>query len=251
MGLWLPRGGVSRKRTHKSFCSPIFTPVLLGAQISGGFLPGSSTIRAVGIDRSSTDGIRETSNQDSPWMPHLAEVAHKSPVGFLLEALFNKVVTHIPVLRLRLAWLKMLGATIEPGAVVFCGTQVINASSLHIGERSSIGSRTYLDARGGIHIGHDVNVGSDTHLITADHDLTSPGFEERYSPIRLEDYASLGTRSLILRGVTVGRGSGVAAGAVVNRDVRPSVIVGGVPAKEIGTRPTDLSYRVMPPPRLA
>lgn len=188
---------------------------------------------------------------DREWTPHSFELGAKSRVDFLLEALFNKVVTHIPVLRLRMAWLRAVGATVAPDAVLFCGVQVIHARGLHIGPRTSVGSRTLLDARAGIYLGRDVNVGSDSHLITADHDLRSPGFEERYAPIRLEDYVSLGTRTLILKGVTVERGGSAAAGAVVNRNVRALAIVGGVPAKEIGSRPPDLDYQVNPPPRLA
>jgi acetyltransferase-like isoleucine patch superfamily enzyme len=40
----------------------------------------------------------------------------------------------------------------------------------------------------------------------------------------------------VLDGVTIGRGSIVAAGAVVTRDVEPYAIVAGVPAKLIRSR---------------
>ena len=40
----------------------------------------------------------------------------------------------------------------------------------------------------------------------------------------------------ILKGVHIGRGAVVAAGAVVTKDVAPFTIVGGVPAKKIGNR---------------
>ena len=53
----------------------------------------------------------------------------------------------------------------------------------------------------------------------------------------IEDNVWVGTRATILPGVTLGRGCVVAAGAVVTRDVPPLVIVGGVPARPIGTRP--------------
>lgn len=184
-------------------------------------------------------------------MPADVALAGWSPMVFVLETVFNRLVTHVPVRRLRRWWLGLAGAVVDPSATVFCGVQVINARGLRIGARASVGSRTYLDARGGIEMEHDVNIGSDSHILTADHDLQSPGFEERYSPVRLADHATLGTRTLVLRGVTVGPGGAAAAGAVVNRDVAPGTIVGGVPARPIGTRPADLDYRVSPPPRLA
>lgn len=46
----------------------------------------------------------------------------------------------------------------------------------------------------------------------------------------------IGSRVTILGGVTIGTGAIIAAGAVVNKDVPPYTIVGGVPAKIIRTR---------------
>ncbi|QQR64412.1 transferase [Candidatus Roizmanbacteria bacterium] len=55
-------------------------------------------------------------------------------------------------------------------------------------------------------------------------------------PIVIEDDVWIGTKSVILPGVTIGRGSIVAAGAVVTKNVAPYSIVGWVPAKVIGWR---------------
>jgi len=50
-------------------------------------------------------------------------------------------------------------------------------------------------------------------------------------PIEIEDDVWIGANVTILAGVTVGKGSMVAAGAVVHRDVERGVVVGGVPAR--------------------
>lgn len=52
----------------------------------------------------------------------------------------------------------------------------------------------------------------------------------------IEDDVWIGARTTILKGVCIGRGAVVAAGAVVTKDVDPYSIVGGVPARLIGRR---------------
>ncbi|MBI5557979.1 MAG: acyltransferase [Deltaproteobacteria bacterium] len=56
------------------------------------------------------------------------------------------------------------------------------------------------------------------------------------SPVTIEDDVWIGHGAVILRGVTLGKGSIIAASAVVTKDVSPYSIVGGIPAKIIGSR---------------
>ncbi|SFK33346.1 transferase hexapeptide (six repeat-containing protein) [Methylorubrum salsuginis] len=51
----------------------------------------------------------------------------------------------------------------------------------------------------------------------------------------IEDNVWIGAGCIILPGVTIGRNSIVAAGAVVAKDVAEGVLVGGVPARTIKT----------------
>lgn len=52
----------------------------------------------------------------------------------------------------------------------------------------------------------------------------------------IEDDCWIGANVTILKGVTIGRGSVVAAGAVVTKSCEPYSIVGGVPAHLIKMR---------------
>ena len=51
----------------------------------------------------------------------------------------------------------------------------------------------------------------------------------------IRDNSFIGHGAILMPGVTIGPNSVVAAGSVVTKDVPPGVIVGGVPAKKIGT----------------
>ena len=52
-------------------------------------------------------------------------------------------------------------------------------------------------------------------------------------PITIEDDVWIGANSTICAGVTIGQGSVIAAGSVVNKDIPKGVIAGGVPCKVI------------------
>ncbi|MBE6056056.1 hypothetical protein FDB88_16830 [Clostridium sporogenes] len=60
-------------------------------------------------------------------------------------------------------------------------------------------------------------------------------YKRKQAPVILQEGCWLGENSTILCGVTIGKCSIVAAGAVVTKDVPDYTIVGGVPAKIIKT----------------
>jgi acetyltransferase-like isoleucine patch superfamily enzyme len=159
------------------------------------------------------------------------------------QILFNRYGTNLPSRHLRKWWLRGLGATLEPGCVIFAGTTVLGVERLHIGSHAQVGWRCVLDARGGLTIGHDAVIASDTQLIAGRHDIDDDEFTAYFDPITIGDHAWLATRSLVIGGVTIGRGAVVAAGAVVTRDVEESTVVAGVPARMIRKRTGGLDYR--------
>jgi acetyltransferase-like isoleucine patch superfamily enzyme len=102
-------------------------------------------------------------------------------------------------------------------------------------------------------IGHDCIIGTASHSLT--YLSTSPVFTENVNALNIQLIATpcfrsvsevvigndvwIGTRVTILGGVSIGDGAIVAAGAVVNRNVEPYSIVGGVPAKHLKYRFND------------
>lgn len=155
-------------------------------------------------------------------------------------ALFNVVVTHVPLQSLRLAVLRLWGARIGAHVKVLRGTTVFGIENLTIGDHATLGFRCVLDARGGLAIGHHTVVASDTHFVTGRHDLTT--FAGVFEPITVADHVWIATRATVLGGTSIGRGAVVAACALVRADVAAMEIVAGVPAARIGLRDSELDY---------
>jgi maltose O-acetyltransferase len=106
--------------------------------------------------------------------------------------------------------------------------------TLSIGDDSFVNNGTILSATTEIRIGDRVNIAPHCVLIDNDfHGTADRNAPPKTAPIVLEDDVWLGTRVTVLKGVTIGRGSVIASGSVVTKDIPPGVLAGGVPAKVI------------------
>lgn len=157
--------------------------------------------------------------------------------------LTNRVVAHIPFHFIRLSFYRYcLGLEIGSQSYIFMEAWFDAKKNFKLGKNSVINQKCRLDNRGTIAIGDSVSISAEVCILTADHYPQSPDFSGGVSPVTIEDYVFIGTRAMILPGVTLGKGSVVGAGAAVTKDVAPFTIVAGVPAKPIGSRRTDLDY---------
>jgi len=157
----------------------------------------------------------------------------------------NRLVAHFPSHWVR-QWFYRAAMQFEIGerSFIFMGAEFDTRRLFKLGDHSTINQDCRLDNRGGLEIGNNVSISAYVCILTADHDPRSPSFAGRTKPVRIADYVFVGTRAMILPGVTVGRGAVIAAGAVVTKDVGERMIVAGCPAKEIGSRTADLNYEI-------
>lgn len=112
---------------------------------------------------------------------------------------------------------------------------------LKVGNNSNIGPYAYIGCSGYIEIGNNVMMGprvgiyAENHVFSrTDIPMKEQGVERRF--VKIEDDVWIASNSVILAGVTIGRGSVVAAGSVVTRDVPPYSVVAGSPAVIIRNR---------------
>lgn len=136
------------------------------------------------------------------------------------------------------------GASLEVGAFdIYAGSRInINEGAILKMGSGYMNYDCVIDVFSSVSIGHGVVISERVVIRDSDnHTICEAGSEvENLSksiaaPIAIEDHVWIGMNALILKGVTIGEGSIIAAGSVVNKDVPPHCLVGGVPAKVIKT----------------
>jgi acetyltransferase-like isoleucine patch superfamily enzyme len=111
-------------------------------------------------------------------------------------------------------------------------------SEIVIGTRSMVMNGASIIARESVRIGDDCAIGSGVLIVDSDfHGLASEERADRGSStaVVIEDNVYVCPRSIILKGVRIGRDSFVGAGSVVARDVPPGSVVAGNPAQVRGS----------------
>ena len=119
---------------------------------------------------------------------------------------------------------------------------VIQGSAIiSFGEGTYCGEFCIFGVNDGIRIGKNVMIAQAVTIRDTDHrsvaidiPMTKQGIVT--SPVDIGDDVWIGHGAVILKGVRVGRGAIIAAGAVVNKDVPEYAIVGGIPARVLKMR---------------
>ena len=114
----------------------------------------------------------------------------------------------------------------RPGASITIGDDFgMTGGSLVCDQRISIGDRVWVGANA-------IITDTDFHPLDPEKRRTHP-LAANTAPVTIEDDVFVGMNALILKGVTIGGGSVVAAGCVVVRDVPPRSVVAGNPARVV------------------
>jgi acetyltransferase-like isoleucine patch superfamily enzyme len=114
--------------------------------------------------------------------------------------------------------------------------------NIEIEDDAQIGPNCMLDGAGSIIIGKGTILAPEVLVYSRSHNfnnnLQALPFDNvmEVSPVTIGKYVWIGTRAIILPGVTIGDGAIVAAGALVSKDVPSCAVVGGNPAKVIKSR---------------
>jgi acetyltransferase-like isoleucine patch superfamily enzyme len=131
---------------------------------------------------------------------------------------------------------EIIGSPIDASTTIFVPFHTNFGKHIKIGKNVFINHAcSFLDL-GGITIEDDVLIGPRVNITTENHPTDPTKRKDLVlQPVLIKRNAWIGAGATILPGVAVGENSIVAAGAVVNKDVPPNTIVGGIPAKTLRT----------------
>ncbi len=161
------------------------------------------------------------------------------------DYIFRQWIMYIPFYSFRKFFIKNTIHSLGENTSFLVGVEFRNGKNISIGNNSIINKKVLLDGRGGkLVIGNDVDIAQETNIWTLEHDVHDDHHKDIGADVIIEDYVWIASRVTILPGVRIGRGAVVASCALVNKDVPPMAIVGGVPAKVLGTRKSALKYKL-------
>lgn len=162
--------------------------------------------------------------------------------------LFNAIFTKIPFNFIRMFFARFY-MKIGKNSFVSMNVKIlkleIDRKKIQIGNNCMINPGVLLDGRiGKIVIGDNVDIARDVYIYTAQHDPHCDYHSIKSGDVIINDYVWIASRVTILPNVVLGKGCVIACGAVVTKDVPENKIAGGIPAKEIGNRKSNLSYTI-------
>lgn len=141
---------------------------------------------------------------------------------------------------------RLAGLDIDPSVFIMANLELVSGTrnhmkNLHIGAGTKISTHVIINCDADVSIGENVTLGPLVRLYTTSHEL-GPGShrcptEVVAKPIVIEKGCWLAMGVMVLPGVTIGHGSVVASGAVVDKDVPPDSYVAGVPAQVVRKLP--------------
>ncbi len=109
-----------------------------------------------------------------------------------------------------------------------------------IGENTTFGYHSFLFSSESIEIGNNCLIAPFVYIVDSDHNIDKAQLineqPNNTSPIKIGNDVWIGTGAKILKGVNIGTGAVIAAGSIVNSDVKTYEIHAGIPAKKISER---------------
>ena len=164
--------------------------------------------------------------------------------GYFYLGLWNHIFNVLPFFWIRHFLIRYLYRLRLGKSSLHMNVKFFSPWNIRIGNYSIIHFDALLDGRGGIVIGNNVDISFGVKIFSEQHLTDSDTYDSIAKEVVIQDYAAIGSYSIILPGVTIGEGAIVATGSVVTKDVEPYTVVAGTPAKPIKKRQCTPKYQL-------
>jgi len=119
---------------------------------------------------------------------------------------------------------------IKEGELTKWNWMVQGVKGLTLGDYVDIGSFSYINAQAGVEIGDYVQIGSHTSIYSVS------TIDNKREKVVIEEYACVGSHSVVLPGAYIGKNSIVGAMSLVNKIIPANEVWAGCPARFIRKR---------------
>jgi acetyltransferase-like isoleucine patch superfamily enzyme len=146
---------------------------------------------------------------------------------------------------IRQAYYKLVLGSLGDNFVCYIRCRIQSPNAVSIGQRCQMNVGTIIAANnckgGGVIIGDDVLIGPGVLLHSGNHIYRDSNININkqghiFQEILIDDDVWIGAKSIVLSGVTIGKGCVIAAGSVVTKDTEPYGLYAGIPARRIKER---------------
>jgi putative colanic acid biosynthesis acetyltransferase WcaF len=142
----------------------------------------------------------------------------------------------LPFSGLKVALLRLFGATIGQGVRIKPQVKVKFPWRLTVGDYTWLGEGLWIDNLASVAIGDHVCLSQGVYLCTGNHDWSQPSFDLRLGEITIQTGSWIAAKAMLGPGVTVGEGAILSLGAVATQSLEPWTIYSGNPAQAVKKR---------------
>jgi len=141
-------------------------------------------------------------------------------------------------------FLVLQGLSLGKNLTIYSGFEIRTPKNIFIGDNTIIGHNVVLDGRNSLEIGNNVNISGQVIIWTMQHDYNSSNFDKIGGKVVVKDYCWISAWAIILPDILIEEGTVVAANAIITKNTQKYKVFGEVPAKIIGERNKNLTYKL-------
>ena len=185
------------------------------------------------------------------WWPLLAKIVYREPLlRYRCESVGRRLQLEGEIPEIIGDGAVIIGSNVRigPRCSWFVGHKVSPSAVLRIGNDVSVNYQNTISVATSVSIGDRTMIAGNVSIFDNPSHPLSPYKRFIHAPFELQECEPVtigrncwvGSQAIILRGVSIGDNSIVAAGSVVTKSVPPNTLVAGVPAKIAKELPNDL-----------